>query len=306
MCAAPARLVGLDGRKGRIAPGLDADLVVWEPEAERVVDVQRALHQRHTISPYARRGCAGVVHATYLRGRKVFEARQPSGTPGGRAGAPRVNMSSPPSTMSDFTELVDLAAERLGGAALFCNDEFFAERDNLLRAEAAVFIPGKYTDRGKWMDGWETRRRREPGHDWSSCGSACRASCAACGRHGATSPATTRSPSASRGAARRAQATLEGLEARRWFELCRQGRTSRATRSNAFAVDGAWRITHVRLRIYPDGGVARLRVHGARRCPTRAGSAGPARSRTWISPPSSTAAWSWRRATCSTARATRS
>src|ERR1700677_1457247 len=68
--------------------------------------------------------------------------------------------------MSDFLELVDLAAERLGGAALFCNDEFFAERDNLLRAEPAVFVPGKFTDRGKWMDGWETRRRRTPGHDW--------------------------------------------------------------------------------------------------------------------------------------------
>src|SRR5438876_9049823 len=66
----------------------------------------------------------------------------------------------------DFTELIDLASERLGGAVLVANDEFFAPKENLLRAPAPVFIEGKYTDRGKWMDGWETRRRRTPGHDW--------------------------------------------------------------------------------------------------------------------------------------------
>src|SRR6476646_7970285 len=65
----------------------------------------------------------------------------------------------------DFTELVDLASERLGGAVLFANDDFFAPKENLLKAGNRVFLEGKYTDRGKWMDGWETRRRREPGHD---------------------------------------------------------------------------------------------------------------------------------------------
>jgi allantoinase len=83
MCAAPARLVGLQGRKGRIAPGLDADLVVWEPEATRVVDVTR-LEQRHPITPYASRTLRGVVHATYLGGRKVHEAGRAVGEPGGR------------------------------------------------------------------------------------------------------------------------------------------------------------------------------------------------------------------------------
>ena len=66
----------------------------------------------------------------------------------------------------DFTELIDLAAERLGGAALYANDEFFAPKENLLKASAPVFLEGEYTDRGKWMDGWESRRRRTPGHDW--------------------------------------------------------------------------------------------------------------------------------------------
>src|SRR5881275_1468656 len=64
------------------------------------------------------------------------------------------------------SHLLDLASARLGGAALAANDEFFAEKENLLKPEAAVFVPGRYTDRGKWMDGWESRRRRTPGHDW--------------------------------------------------------------------------------------------------------------------------------------------
>src|SRR5881397_394069 len=64
--------------------------------------------------------------------------------------------------------LIDLAAVRVGGRALVASDEFFAPRHNLLAAGSAVFIEGKYTDRGKWMDGWETRRRRGPegGYDW--------------------------------------------------------------------------------------------------------------------------------------------
>src|SRR2546422_3796639 len=66
----------------------------------------------------------------------------------------------------DFTELIDLSSERLGGAVLTANDEFFAPKENLLKASTPVFIEGKYTDLGKWMDGWETRRRRTPGFDW--------------------------------------------------------------------------------------------------------------------------------------------
>ncbi|HEY0673944.1 MAG TPA: hypothetical protein VGD27_16825, partial [Longimicrobiales bacterium] len=68
--------------------------------------------------------------------------------------------------MNDFTELVDLAAARLGGAVILANDEFFAPKENLLLEHDAVFLENEYTERGKWMDGWETRRRRSPGHDW--------------------------------------------------------------------------------------------------------------------------------------------
>jgi allantoicase len=69
-------------------------------------------------------------------------------------------------TAPDFLDLPDLACEDVGGAALACNDEFFAPMENLLRMHPAEWRDHEYTDRGKWMDGWETRRRREPGHDW--------------------------------------------------------------------------------------------------------------------------------------------
>src|SRR5918998_5182041 len=66
----------------------------------------------------------------------------------------------------DFTELIALAGERVGGAALLANDEFFAPKEGLLRSAPAEWREGVYTERGKWMDGWETRRRRTPGYDW--------------------------------------------------------------------------------------------------------------------------------------------
>src|SRR5437868_15533126 len=62
----------------------------------------------------------------------------------------------------DFTELIDLASEKLGGAVLDANDDFFAPKENLIKPYAPVWKEGLYTDDGKWMDGWETRRRRSP------------------------------------------------------------------------------------------------------------------------------------------------
>ena len=69
--------------------------------------------------------------------------------------------------MTDFTELVDLAAEALGGTVIAANDEFFAPKEALLKPTPAEWREGVYTERGKWMDGWETRRRRTPGYDWA-------------------------------------------------------------------------------------------------------------------------------------------
>src|SRR6185436_16393312 len=75
-------------------------------------------------------------------------------------------MIGPVEKESDLTALADLASARVGGRAVATNDDFFAPMSNLIKAEPAVFIPGKYTPRGKWMDGWESRRQRTPGHDW--------------------------------------------------------------------------------------------------------------------------------------------
>src|SRR5690349_19321110 len=61
---------------------------------------------------------------------------------------------------------IELSSERLGGRALLANDDFFAPKENLLKGAKPIWLEDEYTDRGKWMDGWETRRRREPGHDW--------------------------------------------------------------------------------------------------------------------------------------------
>jgi allantoinase len=71
MSHGPSRLAGLVGRKGAIAPGYDADLVVWDPDATFVVDPSTLAH-RHHITPYAERELFGVVHATYVGGSRVF------------------------------------------------------------------------------------------------------------------------------------------------------------------------------------------------------------------------------------------
>ena len=72
MCEGPARLVGLQGRKGSIRPGADADFVIWDPEATWTIEAPRLEH-RHKITPYDGRSLHGVVIATYLRGEKVYE-----------------------------------------------------------------------------------------------------------------------------------------------------------------------------------------------------------------------------------------
>ena len=83
MAAAPARLAGCEMRKGRIAPGFDADFVAFDPEREFVVTEER-LHYRHPLSPYMGEKLRGVVKATYLRGKPVFLEGEFPGKPAGR------------------------------------------------------------------------------------------------------------------------------------------------------------------------------------------------------------------------------
>jgi allantoicase len=163
----------------------------------------------------------------------------------------------------DFTELIDLASEKLGGVVLVANDDFFAPKENLLKVSAPVFIEGKYTDRGKWMDGWESRRRRTPGFDWCLI------------RLGL--PGIIRGVVVDTSFFRGnypEQCSLDGAvfsglpteaelldESVQWAPLLPQSPLSGDTR-NPFPIESGERITHLRFRIFPDGGVARLRVYG--------------------------------------------
>ncbi len=153
--------------------------------------------------------------------------------------------------MTDFTEWIDLASERLGGAVLWATDEFFAPKENLLKASAPVFLPDKYTENGKWMDGWETRRHRAPDHDWCLI------------RLGApgiirgvvvdTAHFTGNFPE---------KCSLEAsADQKNWTEILPPSELRGGT-EHRFAIGDPFRYTHLRFHIYPDGGVARLRVHG--------------------------------------------
>ncbi len=163
----------------------------------------------------------------------------------------------------DFTEYIDLAAERLGGRALAANDEFFAPKENLLRVAAPIWIADKYTDVGKWMDGWETRRRRIPGYDW------CIVKLGLPGAvHGVvvdTAHFKGNYPEHCEieSCAMDGDPTIAQLEdqSTNWTTLLPKSALTGDAR-NPFPISPSSRVTHARLKIYPDGGVARLRVHG--------------------------------------------
>ena len=163
--------------------------------------------------------------------------------------------------MSDFTSLVDLAAERFGGAVIAANDEFFAPKENLLKAAPAVWKEGEYTDRGKWMDGWETRRRREPGVDWAII----RLGLPGVVRGVVVDTAFFRGnyPDHCHIEACDLPGTpdLAALEQAAWQEILPKS-ALKGDAKNEFTTHDSRRTTHLRLTIHPDGGVARLRVHG--------------------------------------------
>jgi allantoicase len=160
------------------------------------------------------------------------------------------------------TRFIDLAGDRLGGAVIAANDEFFAPKENLIRAAPPVWRDGEYTERGKWMDGWETRRRRTPGHDW------CIIRLGRPGRvHGVvvdTAFFTGNYPESCSidGCAIDEVAAESRLDHdAAWHEVLPRS-PLRGNDRNAFDVRQQRRLTHLRLNIFPDGGVARLRVHG--------------------------------------------
>jgi len=159
-------------------------------------------------------------------------------------------------------DLIDLAAEENGGRTLLASDDFFAPKENLLKPGPAVFLPNKYTDHGKWMDGWESRRKRTAGHDWCIL---------RLGKPGVikeldidTNHFVGNFPShASVDASWVSPFTALGeiMDEVKWMEILSRVELQ-GDSQNLFTIHGETAFTHLRLNIYPDGGVARFRVYG--------------------------------------------
>ncbi|MGI8531754.1 MAG: allantoicase [Geodermatophilaceae bacterium] len=169
-------------------------------------------------------------------------------------------MSEP--TAPEFTQLVDLAARRLGGGVLAANDELFAERENLVKDDEPAYSTYTFGPKGQIYDGWETRRRREPGYDWAVV----RLGVPGVVRgvivdtaffKGNYPPEVSVEGVGVEGYP--APAELDGLP---WFPLVPRSPVDGDRRNPFVVVDVERRVTHVRVCMYPDGGIARLRVHG--------------------------------------------
>ena len=161
-------------------------------------------------------------------------------------------------TIPEFTkQWINLAQPRLGAEIVSCSDDFFAECSRMLNPEPPQFIVGKFDDNGKWMDGWETRRRRNGGYDHAII------KLGLAGEIKGVDIDTTHftgnyAPAASLEACYSSAAPDNDSD---WQTLI----SSTSLQGNShhyFAIDNTTCFTHIRLNLYPDGGVARLRVHG--------------------------------------------
>src|SRR6266545_6921580 len=159
-----------------------------------------------------------------------------------------------------LSQLIDLANERVGGAVMAANDEFFAGRENLVAAAAPV-ERDEYIATGKWMDGWETRRRREPGHDWCIIRLGLRGQVRSLVVDTSFFRGNYPESCLVEACDAAGQPDLAALERAPWFELLARS-PLQGDHGNVFPVAGDRPATHLRLRIYPDGGVARLRALG--------------------------------------------
>lgn len=159
--------------------------------------------------------------------------------------------------------VLDLASEKNGGKALIASDEFFAPKENLLKHGRGIFIPDKFTENGKWMDGWESRRKRIPGFDWCII---------KLGVEGIITGVDidtnhflgNHPPYASVEACNIAEEadTEEYLSGKiKWTEILSKSPLNPGSQ-NLFSIKDENSWTHVKLNIFPDGGVSRFRVYG--------------------------------------------
>jgi len=168
-----------------------------------------------------------------------------------------------PELKEDFAPEVDLASRWLGGSVLAASDESFGEKESLLTPTPSAFVPGNYGPRGEIVDGWETKRRREPGHDWALIRLG--AAGIITGIDVDTSFFTGNFPTTCRIEACGVE-NYPGPNAllsseTEWVEIVPRS-PLKGDAHNRFDVSDGRRFTHVRLSAFPDGGIARLRVYG--------------------------------------------
>jgi allantoicase len=157
-----------------------------------------------------------------------------------------------------FHQWVQLEQPRLGSHAVYASDEFFAAKERLIQPAEPIFIADKYDDHGKWMDGWESRRKRTEGHD--NCILRLGIPGVVRGLNIDTSHFTGNFPPEASVEACNTDAEIPGDDTD-WHELLERS-PLRGDSHHYFVIDSEAAWTHLRLHIYPDGGVARLRIFG--------------------------------------------
>src|SRR5690606_22864681 len=158
---------------------------------------------------------------------------------------------------AQLQQLTNLADERIGAKVLQCSDDFFAEAQRMLQFTAPIFVEDKFDDHGKWMDGWQTRRKRHAGYDWAIV------KLGVAGKIRALDIDTTffsgNYPASA--AVEACYAPDENLDQAEWHQILPNSILG-PSQHHIFEVSSDTTYTHLRLNIYPDGGVARLRVYG--------------------------------------------
>jgi allantoicase len=165
----------------------------------------------------------------------------------------------------DYKDQIDIASSDQGSKVIYCSDEFFADSSRMLQANDPVWIEGKYDENGKWMDGWESRRRRDGKNDFCfiRLGSpsiinnfnidtthftgnfAPGISILGCYVPGGTTD----------------DRVVDGSAVSEWFDLLAQENLE-GDSHNLFSCKSTQPITHLKITLYPDGGIARLRAYG--------------------------------------------
>ena len=165
----------------------------------------------------------------------------------------------------DYKDKIDVACSNLGSKVIYCSDEFFADSGRMLQASEPKWIEGKYDDNGKWMDGWESRRRRDGKNDFCFI------------RLGSTSIINNFNIDTSHFTGNFAPAisilgcyvpggttddrVVDGSAVSEWFDLLSKENLE-GNSHNLFSCKSTQPLTHLKITLYPDGGIARFRAYG--------------------------------------------